>query len=457
MKFLPTITLILCIAIFSGCDILLLGETAEVGIGAAAAEEGLMSLGDLRGLAPRYGISETGLGEGRLLVTDQVAAEGLYDDLVIDRLSGENPKLYIENNSKPVGEILTKEGEIRFQNGRVARIEHDIFSVAGEEVNLRSTPSSVSNENIIATVRHGHMVIKMNEVADGWYQVKVMKNHIVTPGFIKGVLLVPVIVDSTRNDRYSFQQVSQGAIPFPTPSKIKRDLVGQTMTNWTFLSEEEIKSMEINNTMLNGDENYYVNVTLLLEEHTSGKQYIAHCLVRYHHINYQWALVNVSQDGFQMKDYPRLSVIPKNFNVPSSVSSPSRQIGPTGYANPYTKNQNPPLLTEDILKNDLVGHRTPGFRFISTNEIEQIAILSSTFLDNGDYCVTVALDLEDIVSQLRYHTETIMKYRREGSLWKLFDIVHTKFNEKSPYDKRIKVDNQKSDSGQQTHFCPIKN
>lgn len=217
-----------------------------------------------------------------------------------------------------------------------------MFSVVGDEVNMRASPSPAAN--IVARVRQGHMVVNLGEVNDGWYKVEIMQNKVQQMGYIKGSLLTPVILaDSNATTGYSYWDLQAGAIPLPDEARVKEDLLKfgipgiirldrTQRLGWNFESLSEIKSYKPwGANFLNGDCSYYVSADLELENERTGRQCRCRVTMRYNVSRNAWKCMHIADEYFEEIGKPQQS--PSNANQRYPEYRPPVD---NGYARPYS-------------------------------------------------------------------------------------------------------------------------
>lgn len=354
MKKLGFVLLLLMMSVtFSGCLLELFElEGMEAG-GLAVGEEGMALTAEDGTLAARYG---TELRSGRFAIANENAAYSLYEDVTLRRAAGENPKLYVKGKAEPIGEVLTKQKEIRLRDGSLYKAEHNIFSVVGDQVRMYESQSLGSR--VVATVRHGRMVVNLGDYGNGWYKVEIMEHNVGKTGFIRAGLLAAIImVDSSMTPGYSYWDLKAGTIPFPDDSRMISDLMlkgipgpqyigNAQQQGWDFESRDEIKSFtQAKDPFLNGDGSYYQSKELDLQNDRTGRHCKAQVMIRYNVSGHGWKCTAIVDEGFneiqkarpvyetrQRPDYPPM---PEDNTASSNYyrnSAPPRGM-PTTYNN----------------------------------------------------------------------------------------------------------------------------
>ncbi len=90
----------------------------------------------------------------------------------------------------------------------------------------------------------------------------------------------------------------------PDSNQIKADLIGQSMRDistsqgWFFESPSEFKEFTINNKHKKGKLLEY-NITMLLQELKTGKQFRAQALIIYRKEGSEWQLINIVSQSLQ--------------------------------------------------------------------------------------------------------------------------------------------------------------
>ncbi len=319
---------------FSGC----IAEFLEAGAGLELGGAELLTVEE-ESVASGYGTEVRG---GRLFIADEAAAYSLYDDIRIEKVAGENPKLYVEKTNKQIGEVLTRKGKVRLLDGSIYQVERNVFSVIGDDVYVRESASPTSR--IVGTVRQGHMVVSLGEVENGWYRVEIMKNGVEKAGYIQSTLLLPVIVysDTFTTDKPSFwyEDMSHGNVGYPDEKKILKDIVekgipdddsriGKATAGWKFESPNEIKSYKLSAPVINGD-NLWVTVQLELFKESTGRKCTSKTLVGYGVSHRRWKCLKIANQG--------LTEIAKGYSYEPIKPSFQRTTN-TAPATPYINNR----------------------------------------------------------------------------------------------------------------------
>lgn len=174
--------------VFTRCELAAIeGEAALAGteIAGAGAE---LSAGEAATFARAFATDAS----SELVVANTDAANSILGKIRLEKTYGEPPKLYYEGKPEPIAEVYSKSGKIKWlHNGELYPIPNTIFSVEGEVVNIRS--GALRSSNIVTTVRHGQLLVKLEE-SNGWYKVRLVKDGKLYYGWIKGAYAAPLIL-----------------------------------------------------------------------------------------------------------------------------------------------------------------------------------------------------------------------------------------------------------------------
>ncbi len=275
-----------CIAEF-GLEAEALVELGEIEAGADLI--GIEAIADADELALlRNGLPEDLTGE--MTVANEESMNTLLGRIRIEKVYGENPKLYIEGKTNSFAEVYPESGKFRLlSSDKYYSIPDNIFSVKGESVRIRSS-AEISPNNILTEVNHGKLLVKLAE-KDNWYQIKCVKDSRVYFGWIYAAYVLPIVLlaNNKTNKENDFK--------YPDENKIKEDLIGKGILGWNFDFLSEFQSIEIENNENMGS--YLLQtVDLKLKSGISQNLYNSEIVVTYKMTNNGWRFLNVTKKFF---------------------------------------------------------------------------------------------------------------------------------------------------------------